>query len=95
MTAISYIGTLQNNGTVLVPPDAQEKLGLQPGDEVQISLDRSSQEAQQLTPNQKARLALQKISMRQEGRRTTDGSQTEQIIREGRAGGMYDDNYLG
>ena len=42
-------------------------------------------------PNEKALAALRKIARMQEGIRDTDGSQTDRIIREGRAGGMYDD----
>ncbi len=42
-----------------------------------------------VTPNRKALAALQEINRRQEGKRHTDGSQTERIIREGREGKMY------
>ena len=93
MTAISYIGRVQEDGTLSLPQDAQEILGLHPGDEVQVRLSSNVQEAPPQKPSEKARAALHEIVKRQEGRRYTDGSQTEQIIREGRAGGMYDDDY--
>lgn len=43
-------------------------------------------------PNEKALAALRQIARMQEGKRETDGSQTERFIREGRAGGMYHDS---
>jgi hypothetical protein len=50
------------------------------------------EETSQVAPNEKALAALREIARRQEGRRHTDGSQTERIIREGRAGAMYGDD---
>jgi hypothetical protein len=44
-------------------------------------------------PNEKALAALRQIARMQEGMRHTDGSQTERLIREGRAGGMYSDGH--
>ncbi len=52
-------------------------------------LERTEQEASQVAPNEKALTALREVAKRQEGRRHTDGSQTERILREGRAGAMY------
>lgn len=43
-------------------------------------------------PNEKALAALRQIARMQEGMRHTDGSQTDRLIREGRAGGMYRDD---
>lgn len=91
VTAMTYIGKVQENGTVIVSKDAQEQLGLQPGDEVQISLNRSVVEPQPVMPNEKALTALRRIAALQEGMRYTDGSQTNKIVREGRDGGMYSD----
>ena len=93
VTAMTYTGKVQENGTVLLPKDAQEKLGLKPGDEVQISLNRSVSEPPMFTPNEKALAALRKIATLQAGMRYTDCSQTDQNIREGRDGGMYSDDY--
>jgi hypothetical protein len=43
-------------------------------------------------PNHAMLAALDEIANRQLGRRYTDGSQTDAIIREGRGGGMYGDD---
>ncbi len=49
-------------------------------------------EPQKVIPNEKALTALRAIARNQEGKRRTDGSQTERIIREGREGIMYDND---
>ena len=43
-------------------------------------------------PNEKALVALRQIAKMQEGMRETDGLQTDRILRDGRAGGMYGDD---
>ncbi len=91
VTVMTYIGKVQENGTVIVSKDAQEQLGLQPGDEVRVSLNRSVVEPQPVTPNEKALAALRRVAALQEGMRCTDGSHTNEIIHEGRDGGMYSD----
>ena len=52
-------------------------------------VERADEEAPQIAPNEKALAILREIARHQEGCRLTDGSQTEQIIREGRSGAMY------
>lgn len=47
------------------------------------------QSAEEPAPNQGMIAALQEIAERQKGRRYTDGSQTERMLREGRAGAMW------
>ena len=93
MTATSYIGKIQENGTVFVPKDAQEELGLQPGDEVQIQRIRPvtpvMTEEGTHPPNLKAIAALQEIAERQKNRPYSDGSDTLRLLHEGRDGTMY------
>ena len=69
-------------------PVEAEALGIKPGDVVSIRVERV-EGTPKVAPNEKALAALREIARLQEGRRHTDGSQTERIIREGRAGAMY------
>ena len=48
--------------------------------------DESERTKYTATPNVKALAALQEIARRQEGKRHTDGSQTDRMIRHGRVG---------
>jgi hypothetical protein len=88
MTTVHYIARARDSRVLELPEEA-EILGLKPGDVVSVSVNRADDEAPKVVPNEKALAALREIARRQEGRRHTDGSQTERIIREGRAGAMY------
>ena len=44
----------------------------------------------QAKPNEGMLAALHEIAERQKGRRHTDGSETDRLLREGRAGAMWD-----
>ena len=94
VTAVTYTGKVQENGTIAVPQDAQEKLGLRLGDVVQVSLNRNIPEPPVLTQNERGLAVLRKIAALQEGAGYTDGSQTDRIIRDARGGGMYSDDYV-
>lgn len=59
---------------------------------IQQGIEKADTEVLVFPPNVKALAALRKIAAMQAGMRQTDGSQTERIIREGRAGGMYRDD---
>jgi hypothetical protein len=60
---------------------------------VKIYFDAEDErDAPTFPPNEKALAALRQIAKMKEGMRETDGSQTDRIIREGRAGGMYSDD---
>lgn len=87
MATAHYTAKVKDSRLLELPEAAQE-LGLQPGEEVSVRVDRI--EGAAFSPNEKALAALREIARRQEGRRHTDGSQTERILREGRAGAMYD-----
>jgi hypothetical protein len=54
--------------------------------------DEDEQDTPAFPPNEKALAALRQIAKMKAGMRDTDGSQTDRIIREGRAGGMYSDD---
>lgn len=48
-------------------------------------------EASASAPNTRMIAALQEIAERRKGQRYTDGSQTDSMLREGRAGAMWED----
>lgn len=61
------------------------------GKRVKVYIESEEEEESRVfLQNEKALSALEEVAKRQQGRRHTDGSQTERIIREGRAGGMYE-----
>ena len=92
--------------TLHLSPDVQRKLetlAIQNGQNIEIVANNLFQQAVEsveqngvkeaaFPPNEKALAALRQIAQMQEGMRHTDGSQTERLIREGRAGGMYSDD---
>lgn len=88
MTIAHYIAHAKDSRILELPEEAQS-LGIQPGEAVSITVRRPDTEVAP-TANERGLAALREISRRQQGRRHTDGSQTDQIIREGRAGMMYD-----
>ena len=51
------------------------------------SVSKTSKAA--VSPNEGMLAALREIAERQQGRRHTDGSETERLLREGRAGAMW------
>lgn len=89
--------TVTQERLLQLPQEAQARL--EPGQKLQIQIDQVSidqvsidQDAvlpPQTGPNEKALRALREIARRQKGRRHTDGSQTDQLLRDGRAGAMY------
>lgn len=84
--------TVTQERLLQLPQEVQARL--EPGQKLQIQIDQVSidQDAvlpPQTGPNEKALRALREIARRQKGRRHTDGSQTDQLLRDGRAGAMY------
>jgi len=79
----------------LLPPPQEVQAQFQPGQRIQIQLDQEMMTGQETpviafpAPNRKALAALQEIDRRQAGRRHTDGSHTDQLLRDGRSGAMY------
>ena len=70
-----------------LPSEVQARL--EPSQKLQIQIDQDASLPQQTGPNEKALGALREIARRQKGRRYTDGSHTDQLLRKGRAGAMY------
>jgi hypothetical protein len=88
MTMIHYTAEVKA-GLLLALPAEAEELHLKPGDKVHIQLDRNAEEAPQASPNEGMLAALRTIAERQKGLRYTDASDTDRMLREGRAGAMW------
>ncbi|MCW5959014.1 MAG: hypothetical protein KIS76_02570 [Pyrinomonadaceae bacterium] len=54
-------------------------------------LDKENDDANEVEPNRKMQEAMEKIKAKQEHMRFTDGSKTQEILRDGRDGGMFDE----
>lgn len=86
---VTVIGHVKNG---VVVPDTE--LDLPEGTRVEVRIESLSEmigSTQQdvCEPNYRALAILEEIKKRHEGRPYTDGSQTDRIIREGRAGAMW------
>jgi hypothetical protein len=90
MATVQYTAKVKEGLLLELPQEAQE-LHLKPGDQVQVQLDRTGAEARQGVPNEGMLAALREIAARQHGRRHTDGSETDRMLREGRTGAMWGD----
>ena len=88
MTMIHYTAEVKA-GLLLALPTEAEELHLKPGDKVHIQLARDADETPQATPNEGMLAALRTIAERQKGQRYTDSSDTDRMLREGRAGAMW------
>ena len=88
MTMIQYTAEVKA-GLLLALPTEAEELQLKPGDKVQIHLDRDAEVTPRTRPNDGMLAALRAIAERQRGRRYTDASETDRMLREGRAGAMW------
>jgi hypothetical protein len=93
MTMIHYTVEVKA-GLLLALPKEAEELQLKPGDKLQIHLDRDAEVTPQATPNEGMLAALRAIAERQKGRRYTDASATDRMLREGRAGAMWEQDPL-
>ena len=80
-----YTARVIDNRRLELPQGALDLV--QPGQEIEINIEETAGLA--VKPNSRMLAALDEIARRQEGRRHTDGSQTDRFIREGRAGKMY------
>ncbi len=89
MTMIQYTAEVRA-GLLLALPTEAEELHLQAGDKVLIQLAREGENVQQVTLNDGMLAALHKIAERQTGRRYTDASDTDLMLREARAGAMWE-----
>jgi hypothetical protein len=89
MTSRHYIARVRESHLLELPVEAQE-LGLQPGEEVEIRLDRKAAEAAPILPRHEKGLAIMReIAERHKDRRTTDSRNTSRLLQEARAGAAY------
>lgn len=88
MTMMQYTAEVRS-GLLLALPAEAEELHLKPGDKVHIQLAHDAEDASQVRPNEGMLAALREIAERQEGRRYTDASDTDRMLREARAGAMW------
>ncbi len=89
MAIVSYTATVKESRLLELPEEAQV-LGLKPGDEVTVSLDRAVIGAAAIfPPNQGMLAALREIAARQQDRPFTDGTNTTRLLQEARGGAMY------
>ena len=78
MATLHYMATAKDSRLLELPEEAQE-LGIEPGDIVSISV-KQPEKPDTVASNEKAPAVLREIVRRQEGRRHTDGPQTEQYF---------------
>ena len=88
MTMVHYTAEVRA-GLLLALPTEAEELHLKPGDKVHIQVSHDAEPTPQPGPNEGMLAALREIAERQKGRRHTDASDTDQMLREARAGGMW------
>ena len=93
MTMMHYTAEVKA-GLLLELPTEAEELHLKPGEKVHIHLDRPAETTPQPRPNEGMLAALQAIAERQKGRRYTDASDTDRMLREARAGAMWGQDSL-
>ena len=90
MATVHYTAKVKDSRLLELPEEAQE-LGLKPGEEVTVSVERNGvQVARTAPPNEKMLAALAEIAELNKGRPCSDDSNTQRLLREARAGAMYD-----
>lgn len=89
MATIHYTAKVKDKRLLELPEEAQE-LGLQPGEEVEVIFNRNAtQQTPPFPPNEGMLAALAEIAELNKGRPFSDGSNTQRLLREARAGAMY------
>ncbi len=89
MTTVHYIAKVKG-GRLLELPEEAQALGLQPGEEVSVSVNRNNRETNTtFPPNEKGLAAMREIAERQKNQPSTEGSDVVKLIREARTGAMY------
>ena len=93
MAVVMYHTQIQEDGLFAIPLDALQQLGAKPGDSLKIQIETVAAPVP-VSPNRPAMLAiLDDIEAWHEGRPfTTDGSDTDKLLREARSGAMYYDS---
>jgi anaerobic selenocysteine-containing dehydrogenase len=89
MAIVYYTAKVKESRLLELPEEAQE-LGLQPGDEVTVRVDRNGVEANAtFPPNERGLAAMREIAERQKHRPSIAGSDVVKLVRQARAGAMY------
>ena len=88
MALVHYTAEVKGGRLLELPVEA-EQLHLKLGDKVQIQLDENVGDTPIVRPNEGMIATLQEIAERQKTRRHTDGSGTNRMLREARAGAMW------
>jgi len=84
-----YTAKVKDSRLLELPEEAQE-LGLKPGEEITVSVERNGiKETSTIRPNEGMLEALREIAERQKDCPFTDGSNTMKLLREARGGAMY------
>ncbi|HZT41065.1 MAG TPA: hypothetical protein VFA07_02690 [Chthonomonadaceae bacterium] len=90
MATVHYTAKVKDSRLLELPEEAQE-LGLKPGEEVTVTVEHNGiQAAGTNPPNEKMLAALAEIAELNKGRPFSDDSDTQRLLREARAGAMYD-----
>jgi len=88
MTLVQYTATVREGRLLELPEEAQD-LHLVPGQEIEIQLDRLETKAPSRKPNFAGLETLRLVAELKKGMPESDPSQTDRLVREGRAGAMY------
>lgn len=90
MATIRYTAKVKDS-RLLELPEAAQDLGLIPGEEVEISLNRNDAgQTPAFPPNGGMVAALRRIEERQKDRHFSDDTDSLKLLHETRAGAMYD-----
>jgi hypothetical protein len=88
MAMVRYTAEVKTGLLLALPIEAGE-LHLKPGEKVHIQLEYDVEAPPEAKPNEGMLAALRLIAERQYGQRYTDASDTDRMLREGRAGAMW------
>jgi antitoxin component of MazEF toxin-antitoxin module len=84
MATVHYTAKAKDSRTLELPEEAQE-LGLQPGDEVTVSVDSSrTQKSFLITSSAEGLSVMRQTAQRHKDRRVTDNSATQRLLQEAR-----------
>ena len=89
MAVMNFRARVRDNRTIEIPEEAQD-LGLEPGDEVTISVAvRDSRVHVPIASDEQQLSIMDQIAARHKVRRITDSSSTERLLDEARSGAAY------
>ncbi|HZP80683.1 MAG TPA: hypothetical protein VFB21_03515 [Chthonomonadaceae bacterium] len=89
MAVIQFRAKVREGGLLELPEQAQA-LGLIPGEEVTVSVERNSSQAPAFPPNEKGLAIMRQIAELQKDMPYSDNTNTLKLLHEARAGAMYD-----